>query len=162
MQPSHLISFLLLSAAIISCKSESATADHAVNQIDREQTSSRTVNDSDYTDLITTVYEKFVFATDLTENNNPENYFTTKALTKLQSDYEFDCEDGPCYAYYALRTMEQDSKPGSNGESTICSIEPTGDGWYVVAYLDMGWNGMTRIKIEDGKIDDYTRCVSDL
>lgn len=61
-----------------------------------------------------------------------------------------------------MRTREQDSKPDSEDVSQICNIESIGDGWYVVSYLDMGWSGMTRVKVVDGKIDDYERCVSDL
>lgn len=110
-------------------------------------------------DVINTVYDKFVFAIDCAgdELNNPEKYFTANALKKLQDDYDFDCDDGPCYAYYALRTDAQDSKPGSDGASQICNIELIGDGWYMVSYVDMGWPGQTRIRIADGKIDNYER-----
>ncbi|WP_294628349.1 hypothetical protein [uncultured Bacteroides sp.] len=113
-------------------------------------------------DLINKVYNKFVFAIDSGENDMPEDYFTANALRKLQNNYEFDCEDGPCYAYYALRTKEQDSKPGSENKSQIISVEPMEADWWIVSYLDMGWRGMTRIKIIDRKIDDYERCISDL
>lgn len=113
-------------------------------------------------ELINRVYDKFVFAIDTEEYVTPEDYFTVNALKKLQQDYEFDCEYGPCYAYYALRTRAQDSKPGSEDVSKICKIEHIGDGWYEVSYIDMGWSGMTRVKVVDGKIDDYERCASDL
>lgn len=83
-------------------------------------------------------------------------YFTANALKKLQADYDFDCDEEPCYAFYALRTEMQDSKPGTDGSSQIYSIEPQDD-WFVVFYSDMGWSGKTRIKIVDGKIDDYQR-----
>ncbi len=112
--------------------------------------------------LIKGVYDKFVFAIDTDGKDNPADYFTANALKKLQDEYEFDCEDESCYAYYALRTTEQDANPDAEDVSKICNIESTGDGWYVVTYLDMGWSGMTRIKIVDGIIDDYHRCVSDL
>lgn len=110
-------------------------------------------------DLINTVYDKFVFAIDSDgdEINNPERYFTANALKKLQDDYTFDCDNGPCYAYHALRTEAQDSKPGSDDTSTILSVEPSADGWLLVSYSDMGWPGKTRIRIVDGKIDDYQR-----
>lgn len=110
-------------------------------------------------DVINAVYDKFVFAIDCSgeELNNPEKYFTANALKKLQDDYDFDCDDGPCYAYYALRTDAQDSKPGSDGASQICNIEPIGDGWYMVSYSDMGWPGETQIRIAYGKIDNYER-----
>ncbi len=109
-------------------------------------------------EVINTVYEKFVFGIDSNGGDlTPETYFTANALKKLQEDYDFDCEDGPCYAYYALRTEMQDSNPESDGASRIYSVEPVGDGWYTVSYSDMGWPGKTRIKIVDGKIDDYQR-----
>ena len=107
--------------------------------------------------LIADVYAKFVFAIDSAGDNNPEYYFTGNALKQLQDDYEFDCEDAPCYAFYALRTSEQDSKPGSDETSLICSVVPDGEGWYTVSYSDMGWPGKTRVKVADGKIDAYER-----
>lgn len=110
------------------------------------------------TDLISHVYDKFVFAIYSDGNDYPEDYFTINALKKLEANYEFDCEGGPCYAFYELRTNRQDSRPGTEGESVILSMEPCGDGWYSVSYSDMGWHGMTRIKIVDGKIDDYVPC----
>lgn len=111
--------------------------------------------------LINSVYDKFVFAIVTNGSDNPADYFTSRALKKLQDDYGFDCDSGSCYAYYALRTKEQDSKPGKEDVSYICSIKPIADGWYIVSYLDMGWSGMTRVKIVNGKIDDYERCISD-
>lgn len=120
----------------------------------------KTVTDNDGdADLIKSIYRKFVFAIDNdgSDIGNPEKYFTAKALKKLKDNYMFDCNEEPCYAYYALRTEAQDSKPDSTGTSQITGIEPTGDGWYIVSYLDMGWPGKTRIRIVDGKIDDYER-----
>ena len=107
--------------------------------------------------LINTVYEKFVFAIDSQSDENPEEYFSDNALKKLQDDYDFDCEEDSCYAFYALRTEMQDSNPETDGTSGICDIELDRDGWYIVSYLDMGWTGKTRIKITNGKIDDYQR-----
>ncbi len=112
--------------------------------------------------LISSIYDKFVFAVDTDGNDNPDDYFTSNALKKLQDDFDSDCDNDSCYAYYALRTEAQDSKPGAEDVSQISSIEPIGDEWYVVSYLDMGWSGMTRVKIVNGKIDDYERCVSEL
>ena len=159
---------IILLVGLASCVSKSTSdatdgqseQNAAVSESAVEEASDATP--SEYLDLINTVYDKFVFATDSTGEVNPEDYFTAAALQKLQDDYEFDCEDGPCYAYYALRTAEQDSKPGTDGQSKVYSIVPSDDGWYIVSYSDMGWSGMTRIKFADGKIDDYLRCVSDL
>ncbi len=109
--------------------------------------------------LIKSVYDIFVFAIDADGDDieHPEKFFTAHALEKLRKDYEFDCEDEPCYAYHALRSDAQDSMPGSDGESVVCGIDSAQDGWYMVSYLDMGWPGKTRIKLADGKIDDYER-----
>ncbi len=110
--------------------------------------------------LINTVYDKFVFATDFYGDMAPETYFTANALEKLQDDYEFDCDDGPCYAWYALRTGAQDSNPETDGSSRIDSIEPEGDGWYLVSYSDMVWPGKTLVKIvNNSKIDAYGRVT---
>lgn len=156
------ISYAFLLTCLISCGAKtSADMDgrQTAENISASDTVSKNIADNE---LINFIYDKFVFAIDSEENDNPEDYFTINALKKLQHDYDFDCEDGPCYAYYALRTREQDSKPDSEDVSQICNIESIGDGWYVVSYLDMGWSGMTRVKVVDGKIDDYERCVSDL
>ena len=80
-----------------------------------------------------------------------------KILKNTFQDYEFDCDEGSCYAFYALRTEMQDSNPDTDGASKICDIELDRDGWYIVSYSDMGWTGKTRIKIIDGKVDDYQR-----
>lgn len=114
-------------------------------------------DDSECINLINTVYDKFVFAIDSDNDVIPETYFTSNALKMLQDDYEFDCDEVPCYAYYALRTEAQDSKPGSDETSRINTIDPAGDGWYIVSFSDMGWPGKTRIRIVDGKIDSYER-----
>lgn len=147
-----------------SCGAKNASA-NKVERVENEiVTSDSGVNPQDYSDLIRTVYAKFVFAIDADPEvyAYPERYFTANALKKLNDSYEFDCEDINCYGFYELRTQEQDSKPGTTGESEITNIESIGDNWYVVKYSDMGWSGMTRLKIVDGKIDDFTRCTEDL
>lgn len=153
-----------LAYAMCSCVAKNASANET-ERIENDIVTSDSVMDThDYSDLIKIVYEKFVFAVvaDSEESAHVDRYFTTNALKKLRDSYEFDCEGNSCYAFYELRTKEQDSKPGTNGESRICNIEIVGDDWYVVKYSDMGWSGMTLIKIVDGKIDDFKRCVEDL
>ncbi len=151
--------YALVLAGFASC---GVSSDKNIKEATIEQSP---ITDEDVSDegtenisLINTVYEKFVFATDSQSDENPEKYFSDNALKKLQEDYEFDCEDGSCYAFYALRTEMQDSNPDTDGASKICDIELDRDGWYIVSYSDMGWTGKTRIKIIDGnKIDDYQR-----
>lgn len=151
------VCYALLLAGITSCgasaerKADEQTVEQAAITDDAQQ------DNTQYTELISSVYGKFVFAIDSDGNAAPEIYFTANALQKLQDDNEYDSDEGPCYAYYALRTENQDSNPDTDGSSFIISIEPAEDGWYTVSYSDMGWNGKTRVKISDGKIDDYKR-----
>lgn len=99
-------------------------------------------------EVIKTVYNEFVFGS---SEESPEPYFTPALLKKLADEYEFDCFEGNCYAFYVLRTGAQD---GTDIQEVI-SIEPDEDGWYDVNFNDMGHIGMTKIKMVDGKIDDY-------
>ena len=159
-----LILAFTLTYAVCSCGAKNPSANEA-ESVEKEIVSSDSdINPQDCSDLIKTVYAKFVFAIDADPEVyvHPECYFTANALKKLKDSYDFDCEDNNCYAFYELRTQEQDSKPGTTGESDISDIESIGDNWYVVKYSDMGWSGMTRIKIVDGKIDDFARCAEDL
>ena len=156
-----LMSYALLLASLASCGA-SARKDTETKPVEQKDTVDAVVlteNTENAATLITSVYDTFVFAiySDGNGINNPEKYFTPHALAKLQEDYEFDCDEEPCYAYYALRTEAQDARPGSDETSCIYSIEPDGNGWYTVSYSDMGWTGKTRIRIADGKIDDYER-----
>lgn len=150
---------MMLLIGIVSCGASPDKKTAEVAAVQSTETDKVLAESSRDIDVINAVYDKFVFAIDSAgdEINNPEKYFTDNALKKLQDDYDFDCDDGPCYAYYALRTDAQDSKPGSDGASQICNIEPIGDGRYMVSYVDMGWPGHTRIRIADGKIDNYER-----
>lgn len=151
------LSFAVLASCGASSDKKAADADSVPEAEPVEAVAENTQNTAADNDLINTVYDRFVFAIDATGDMTPENYFTANALKKLQGEYEYDCDEGDCYAFYALRTTEQDSKPGADGSSSITGIEPDGEGWYVVSYSDMGWPGKTRIKIVDGKIDDYQR-----
>lgn len=150
--------YALVLAVLASCR---VSPDKNIKETIIEQSSIANEEVSDESteniSLINTVYEKFVFAIDSQSDEKPEKYFSDNALKKLQEDYEFDCEDGSCYAFYELRTEMQDSNPDTDGSSKICDIELGRDGWYIVSYSDMGWTGKTRIKITNGKIDDYQR-----
>ena len=159
-----LIFAFALAYAMCSCGANNTSANEDERVEKESVTSESGINPQDYSDLIKTVYAKFVFSSDADSEvyAHPERYFTANALKKLKDSYEFDCDGDNCYAFYELRTKEQDSKPGTTGESRIINIESIGDAWYIVKYSDMGWPGMTRIKIVDGKIDDFDRCVEDL
>lgn len=152
----RLVCIGLLLVALASCgvSVDKSTAETIVEQ--NSVANDTLAEISDDISLINIAYEKFVFAID-SQNVQPETYFTTNALKKLQEDYEYDCDEEPCYAFYALRTKMQDSNPETDGSSKVNNIEPDGNDWYVVSYSDMGWTGKARIKIAGGKIDDYER-----
>ncbi len=49
----------------------------------------------------------------------------------------------------------QDYDPAVGDVCRIEEVAPQGNDWYVVSYLDMGNEGLTNIKIIDGKIVDF-------
>ena len=63
----------------------------------------------------------------------------------LSSLWEADYPD--TYSYWAFRTGFQD---GPGNVSQVEGIEPLGDGWYSVSYLDMGTPGVTDLWATDG------------
>lgn len=89
------------------------------------------------------------------DNTNASNWGTNKFLKKLKQAYEYDCENNDCYAVYALRTGAQDG----SGSSGVISVTPRSNGWYRVNYRDMGWKGVTDVKVVSvngiPKLDDY-------
>lgn len=86
---------------------------------------------------------------------------TSNMLSLLKSEYEYDCEDGECYAIWIFRTNSQD---GPNDISEVQEVTNIGDGWYKVTYLDMGNKGETLIRLinRDNKvlIDDIKKDKS--
>lgn len=105
--------------------------------------------------LIGSFYNQYVFGNEELDNTNASNWGTQKFLKKLKQDYEYDCESDDCYAAYALRTGAQDG----DGTSSVTSITPRSNGWYRVSYRDMGWKGVTDVKVVGvngiPKLDDY-------
>ncbi|WP_159991198.1 hypothetical protein [Pelistega ratti] len=112
------------------------------------------VNDAQ--SAISNFYTQYVFGIkDLAKN---KKVGTAHFLQKLQDLYEYDCED-TCYATEALRTGAQDELE-ENAKSKIINITPKDNSqWYRVEYLDMGWKGITDIKVVKEndiiKIDDF-------
>ena len=153
MRISKFIFFVLLLIGFTSCGAKAIDNSEQVTAADDMDT-----NDGTCIELLNTVYNNFVFRVG-SDGINPEEYFTPKAMKKLRDAYGFDRENGSHYAYYELRTGAQDSRPGADGMSVIYSINPDGNGWYVVSYSDMGWPGKTRVRIVDGKIDEFERLV---
>jgi hypothetical protein len=123
----------------------------AAAQDEAQAAAEEVVDHAANTKIIKTVYDKFVFGT---AESGEKNYFTANALKKLAQAYEYDCEGGNCYAFNELRSAAED---GPSDIQKVLSIDPAEDGWYVVSYNDMGNKGKTKVKVVDGKIDDYKR-----
>ena len=66
-------------------------------------------------------------------------------LKKLQDAYPYDT-DGIAYASWLFRSGQQDSKPGTEGKTTMLEVKLDGD-WFVYTALDMGWEFTNRIII---------------
>ena len=78
--------------------------------------------------------------------------YLQKTLSKdiLDSIWETEYED--TYSFWVFRTGLQD---GPSSASSVESIEPLGDGWYRVTYSDLGYPGVTDVKVENGRITAY-------
>lgn len=68
---------------------------------------------------------------------------TPKLLRYLKEQYDYDCMEGPCYAMWCFRTGMQD---GPSDVSKVTEVIAENDGWFKVSYLDMGNEGVTRIR----------------
>lgn len=107
----------LLLVTLVSCGSKNNSATNMTEyESNISQTTGQLQTDRDSL-LILSVYDKFVFSMNSDGNDNPADYFSSNALKKLHDDYVFDCDSDSCYAYYALRTEMQDSKPGAEDVS---------------------------------------------
>lgn len=145
-------------AGLAACGAKSTNAADSDNSATETVAEAPAAGMADTT-LVRTVYNKFVFALDSDGSANPEDYFTPKALKALEDAYEYDCEEGGCYAFSELRTANQDSNPDSDGKTYVDVIQNLGGGEYAVIYSDMGWVGVTIVKVVDGKIDEYQRMA---
>lgn len=93
-------------------------------------------------------YQKVVFGTCC--KVSMEQYCTRGFLKKLEDAYDYDCDEGPCYAIWLLRTGRQD---GDDTPSRVTSVVPDGENCVVVKYKDMGHPGETRLYfIKEGEV----------
>lgn len=81
-----------------------------------------------------------------------QKHCSAEFLKKLQDAYSYDT-DGIAYATWLFRSGQQDSKPGTKGETVMLEVKADGD-WFVYTVLDMGWEFANRIKVtnKDGEI----------
>lgn len=111
------------------------------------------------------------FITEMYNNHRYEDYAflqrhcTAKMLRQLQDCYDYDCDEGPCYATWIFRTGAQDSNYPDE-RTGIISVKHIGGSTYEYNYYDGGWRGRSRINVTMvggvEKIDDvrliYTDC----
>jgi hypothetical protein len=126
----------------------------------------KVVSDQEAKQIITKFYNIYVLSINAKQldNSTALNWGTPKFNNKLKKAYEagYDCDNHDCYAAFALRTGAQDG-PGKSG---ITNITPRSDGWYSVSYRDMGWKGVTDVKVVSingvPKLDDYKLVYSNV
>lgn len=106
-------------------------------------------------------YEKYIFNIQKTDSSFEEAVqasCTPKLQKYLESQYEYECENGPCYAQTCFRSDAQD---GPSEEYKVVDIKSEGDGWFKVQFIDMGIRDSVNILcVADGnqiKMDDIKR-----
>lgn len=119
--------WLLATVLFISCSNSTST------------TSNQT-NDDAVQELLTDMYNNELYQ----DYEWLEAHCTDKCLQFLQREYDYDCEDGPCYAVWKFRTNSQD---GYSDEHKFLFVENQGNGYYDYTFLDMGIKGKNRVKI---------------
>ncbi|PWJ71909.1 MULTISPECIES: hypothetical protein [unclassified Fibrobacter] len=95
------------------------------------------------------------FLRDMLEKNKFESYpFLTahcsgNLLKKLEADYDYECDNGPCYAVWNFRE-------GANDVWTwkILDIKLDDDGWYTYSFQENEFIGKHRVKarMENGSV----------
>lgn len=100
---------------------------------------SSSISDAEKVDFITTMYNGELYQS----YEWLEAHCTQSCLDYLQSQYDYDCDEGPCYAVWMFRTQHQDG----DGESRIVSVTPIDSEWFEYRFLDMGHEGVNRIRL---------------
>lgn len=93
------------------------------------------------------------FITDMYNNSRYEDYDFLKAhctpsmLEFLADNYDYDCDNGDCYAGWMFRTDAQDGKGEGEQANGVVAVGDVGDGWYEYIFFDEGFRGVTRLKL---------------
>ena len=98
----------------------------------------------------------FVLGKKYTKDSDIDKFLSASTKEKLSMDDD-GSNIGVC-RYWLFRTANQKTK--DKGENIVESITSDGGGWYKVQYLDMGWNGVTKVRVSSGQIVDYKRDSS--
>ncbi len=84
------------------------------------------------------------------DDKDMDKYLSANLKKKLWTeDY-----DGT-YEYWRFRTIAQDYNEHVGNLSDVDKITYDGEGWYSVKYKDMGYDGMTKVKVHKGKIVEF-------
>lgn len=86
------------------------------------------------------------FLRDMLENFKFESYPFLKShcseglLKKLEADYDYECDEGPCYAVWNFRG-------GANDVWTwkVLDVRENGDGWYTYSFQENEFVGKYRV-----------------
>jgi hypothetical protein len=123
--------------------------------------------------FIRSLYTGFVLNDKLDFEGVASQMATKKVLNRFQKEYGLEYSDcvvrkgnySQCgYAVWELRTGGNGDK-GPDSISKVNSITSLGNGWYKVSYTDMGFKGITNVKIINDhgtlKVDDYKRVYAE-
>ena len=112
------------------------------------------------------------FITDMYNNSRYEDYAFLKAhctqsmLQVLADNYDYDCDDGDCYAGWMFRTDAQDVRSDEDQAYGVVAVSDVGNGWYEYTFYDGGFRGVTRLKLLfDGDkilIDDLEKLYDEI
>lgn len=112
------------------------------------------------------------FITDMYNNSRYEDYDFLKAhctqsmLQVLADNYDYDCDDGDCYAGWMFRTDAQDFRSDEDQAYGVVAVSDVGNGWFEYEFYDGGFRGVTRLKLLfDGnkiKIDDLEKVYDEV
>lgn len=84
---------------------------------------------------------------------------TQSMLQVLAENFDYDCDDGDCYAGWMFRTDTQDSASDDEHPNAVVAVKSVGDGWYEYEFYDGGFRGVTRLKL---LFDGDTIMIDDL
>ena len=149
------VAIVTMGLLMLSCGNSSKP--QTINQEEKDsivETKRESVSNVESDKILITEFYQFVFGKKEMKDEVLDKYLSAELKKSLWTeDYE------GCYEYWLFRTSAQDSKP-DNDVSKIESIKELGEGWYVVKYLDMGWNGTTKVKVIEDKIVEFVKDKS--
>lgn len=74
-----------------------------------------------------------------------KKHCTPNKLEFLAECFDYDCENGDCYAWWMFLTSAQDNS--AECRNGVEEVKNVGNGWYEYTFYDGGYKGITRLKI---------------